>query len=110
MLRRLTSRLLAFGAFAATFTLGSPLHAATTTVLGATGAHIETIVFDVNNPNTVYAGGQGGGIFKSVDAGSTWTSLYYTPIGQHSAQSMVVSTKTANLILIGEQGGTSTII
>lgn len=86
------------------------LRAADTTVLGATGGHVESIVFDANNPNIVYAGGQGGGISKSLNAGDTWTSLFYAPIGQHSTQAIVVSTKTANLILVGEQGGTGTVI
>src|SRR5689334_17094223 len=83
-----------------------------TTVLGATGGNIETIVFDPMDAtgNTVYAGGQGGGVAKSVDGGDTWTSLFYHPIGQHSTQALVVSKNTQGLVLVGEQGGTGTVI
>ena len=34
---------------------------------------VNAIAVDPNNPNTYYAGAPAGGIWKSVDAGSTWT-------------------------------------
>src|SRR5262249_10158278 len=90
---------LVFAAAISTFSFGvaSFLHAENTAVLGAVGGHVETIVFDPNNTSVVYAGGQGGGISKSSDAGDTWTTLFYTPIGQHSTQSFVASKNTPNL-------------
>src|SRR5690349_21425079 len=75
----------------------SPLFGETTSVLHVKGGNVETIVFDPNNSNTVFAGGQGGGVFKSVDAGATWTTLYYLPVGQHSTQSLVVSKNNSGL-------------
>src|SRR5438874_1258505 len=35
--------------------------------------HVKNIVFDPSDPNTIYAGVEVGGAFKSTDAGKTWT-------------------------------------
>src|SRR5947208_2705381 len=37
--------------------------------------HVKTIVFDPRDPNTIYAGVEVGGAFKSTDAGQTWREL-----------------------------------
>src|SRR5262245_18952850 len=89
----------------------SILHGETTTALKVNGGSVGVIVFDQNNPNIVYAGGQsGGGLSKSTNAGDTWTTILYPPVGQHAIQALIVSTKTANLVLFGEQGGTDLVI
>jgi photosystem II stability/assembly factor-like uncharacterized protein len=38
-------------------------------------AHVKNIVFDPSDPNTIYAGVEVGGAFKSTDAGKTWTEM-----------------------------------
>jgi photosystem II stability/assembly factor-like uncharacterized protein len=38
-------------------------------------AHVKNIVFDPRDPNTIYAGIEVGGAFKSTDAGKTWKEL-----------------------------------
>jgi Sortilin, neurotensin receptor 3, len=38
-------------------------------------AHVKNIVFDPGDPNTIYAGVEVGGAFKSTDAGKTWTEM-----------------------------------
>jgi photosystem II stability/assembly factor-like uncharacterized protein len=38
-------------------------------------AHVKNIEFDPRDPNTIYAGVEVGGAFKSTDAGRTWTEL-----------------------------------
>src|SRR6266700_776438 len=40
---------------------------------GLTDALIETLWLDPSNPNTVLAGTQKGGIFRSADAGAHWS-------------------------------------
>jgi len=37
--------------------------------------HLKTIAFDPRDPNTIYAGVEVGGAFKSTDAGKTWKEL-----------------------------------
>ncbi|HZT07401.1 MAG TPA: glycosyl hydrolase [Chloroflexota bacterium] len=38
-------------------------------------AHVKNIVFDPKDPNTIYAGVEVGGAFKSTDGGQTWREL-----------------------------------
>ena len=40
-----------------------------------TGGRITSIAADPNDPNTLYIGGAGGGVWKTSDGGMTWTSL-----------------------------------
>lgn len=40
------------------------------------GGRISDIEYDPNNPDIVYAGAATGGVFKSTDAGLTWTSVF----------------------------------
>src|SRR5690349_12245020 len=44
------------------------------------GASVPALAFDPKNPNIAYASVQGGGVFKSLDGGRTWslssTGLY----------------------------------
>ncbi len=42
---------------------------------GPMGGAINTIEIDPNNPDVLYAGGSGGGVYKSTDAGATWEML-----------------------------------
>ncbi|MCC6720653.1 MAG: T9SS type A sorting domain-containing protein [Bacteroidia bacterium] len=39
------------------------------------GGRCRTILIDRNNPNTLYAAGVSGGIFKSINAGGSWNAL-----------------------------------
>jgi len=45
-------------------------------------AHVKNIMFDTQDPNTIYAGVEVGGAFKSTDAGKTWQELsgYYEDV------------------------------
>jgi hypothetical protein len=55
----------------------APNQAATWTELGPgnIGGRTRSILIDPTSPQTVYAGGVGGGVWKSVDGGASWTSL-----------------------------------
>ncbi len=39
------------------------------------GGRTRSIIFDVNDPNTMYAGAVSGGLWKSTTAGSSWTKV-----------------------------------
>src|SRR5581483_4499494 len=47
----------------------------TWTPIGPPVAYLQAIAFDPANPNTMYAGTRGGGVFKTTDGGSTWISI-----------------------------------
>lgn len=59
-------------------------------------ASIEVLVFDPEDPDTVYAGGESAGavqhrgVFMSTDGGTTWTPLPAFGDGQHGAQALAV--------------------
>ncbi len=40
-----------------------------------TGGRITSIAADPNDPNTLYIGGAGGGVWKTIDGGMTWAPL-----------------------------------
>ncbi|MBU1721014.1 MAG: hypothetical protein KKA07_18255, partial [Bacteroidetes bacterium] len=42
------------------------------------GGRTRAILIDKNNPNTVYAGGAGGGLWKSTTGGTSWVRVNYS--------------------------------
>lgn len=46
---------------------------------GPTGGSVQEFVVDPTDPATVYAAGGSGGLFKSTDAGVSWTALIVAP-------------------------------
>src|SRR5262249_48248588 len=44
------------------------------TFLGPPGAAVQDLAVDPGDPRIVYAGTPGGGVFKSVDGGATWSA------------------------------------
>jgi len=44
------------------------------TLLGPPGAAVQDLAVDPGDPRIVYAGTAGGGVFKSVDGGATWSA------------------------------------
>ena len=48
---------------------------------GNIGGRTRAIVFDPQDPDIMYAAGVAGGIWKSTDAGATWTQLSGTVTG-----------------------------
>ncbi len=50
------------------------------TELGPTniGGRCRAIIFDKNDPNTMYAGGVSGGLWKSTTSGNSWTQVKYS--------------------------------
>ena len=75
----------------------------------ATGLHADAHVIKVDptNANIVYHGNDGG-IFKSVDGGSTWASLNVAPLSSIQFQSIATHPANANFTIGGTQdNGTS---
>ena len=60
---------------------------------------INAVTVDPNNPNIWYAGAPAGGIWKSVDAGLTWTSLF-DQFPQIGVSGIAVDPNNSNTILI----------
>ncbi len=57
------------------------------------------IEVDPNNPNTWYVGAPAGGIWKTTDAGSTWTNLF-DDFPQIGVSSIAVDPNNSNIIYI----------
>jgi len=53
----------------------SPSHGGVWTSHGPNGGIVESFAVDPTSPFTIYAGTDGGGVFKSVDGGGSWSAL-----------------------------------
>lgn len=60
---------------------------------------VNVLVVDPNNPNTYYVGAPAGGIWKSTDAGQTWTPLS-DQLGQIGVSGIAVDYNNSNTIYI----------
>ena len=60
---------------------------------------VNVLVVDPNNPNTYYVGEPAGGIWKSTDAGQTWTPLS-DQLGQIGVSGIAVDYNNSNTIYI----------
>jgi len=61
---------------------------------------VNAIAVDPSNPNTYYIGAPGGGVFKSIDAGATWTPLtdFISRVG---ASAIAIDPNNSNIVYIG---------
>lgn len=92
-----------FLSFAVAVISCSAVDAAWVQTNGPAGGNIEAVALAPNNANTVYAGGRGGTLYKSVDAGANWVGLANTDLTRiihqilipaNSPQTVYVSTGT----------------
>jgi photosystem II stability/assembly factor-like uncharacterized protein len=78
------------------------------TNIGLTGADTipsagitTAIVFDPQHSNIMYAGGSGGGVWKSYDTGATWTELTDNILPNLSVSSIAVDPVNTNIVYVG---------
>ena len=76
-----------------------------------------TVAIDPTNRDIIYAGMQGGGVFKSVNGGATWTQLMAGPAGPLEYSIVIDPADTDHLLLAGnpllesrDAGATWTIV
>jgi photosystem II stability/assembly factor-like uncharacterized protein len=69
----------------------------TVKIAGCTSA----IVFDPKHPNIMYAGGSGGGVWKSLDTGATWAPLTDNILPNSAIASIAVDPVNTNILYVG---------
>ena len=73
---------------------------------GYTGAEINNIAIDPDNPNTIYAVAKSG-TFKSLDGGKNWTGLAFNPLpGEEEAAIVLNPNNPQQVIASGGYNGT----
>lgn len=72
--------------------------------IGPYGGSVVSIAVDPNQPNIVYAGSWGGGVFKSVNGGKTW-SFAGEGLGVLYIDSLAVDPEISTTIYAGTHGG-----
>jgi photosystem II stability/assembly factor-like uncharacterized protein len=66
-------------------------------------ASVLALAIDPAAPTTIYAGTQGGGIFRSTDGGSTWTA-FNTGLSNMNVTTLAISS-TGTTLHAGTRGG-----
>ena len=69
------------------------------------GGRTRAMLIDPGNPNVMYAGGVAGGVWKSTDAGATWTPLAQLQMANLAVVSLAFSPTTTNTIYAGTGEG-----
>ena len=68
--------------------------------LGPEGGTVQSLAIDPQNPNTIYLGTWGSGIYKSLDAGQTWAPSR-TGLGTLFIQSLAVDPHNSSVVYAG---------
>lgn len=72
--------------------------------IGPFGGSVVALAGDPNNPDTVYAGSFGAGVFKSIDGGQHWV-FASQDIAPQMIASLAVHPRDGNIVYAGTQGG-----
>lgn len=65
---------------------------------GPSGGIISTVEIDPDHPDILYAGGTGGGVFKTVDGGATWTMLEQVVSPSRQIHDLLVSPNDPRIV------------
>lgn len=82
----------------------SPTPTAPPTWTGPEGGSIVCLAGDPRDPNVVYAGAWGGGVFRSTDQGLTW-SWTSQGLGNYYIDSLAVDPTNSQILYAGTHGG-----
>src|SRR5436309_7785248 len=79
------------------------------TSIGPEGGSITVIAVDPLNSNTLYAGTQGGGVFKTTDGGRSWHAnnigLQENPLGDMVVTALALDPRTPSTLYVGTDSG-----
>jgi streptogramin lyase len=67
-------------------------------------SYVYALVIDLQKPETVYAGTTGHGVFKSIDGGTTWTTIN-TGLTDLRVYALAINPQTPNTLYAGTPGG-----
>ncbi len=70
------------------------------------GGRTRALLVDPNDPNVMYAGGVAGGVWKSTDAGASWTPTTDLQMPNIAIASLVFDPANSNIIYAGTGEGT----
>ena len=68
------------------------------------GGWIQSLACDPRDPDTLYAGCDVGGFYKSTDAGVTWT-IHNDGLNDYFIQAIAVQPRDSQIIVLGAEGG-----
>ena len=71
---------------------------------GPYGGNIRALAIDPANPATLYAGTNGGGVFKSTNGGASWTAIN-TGLTSTDVQALAIDPTNPTTIYAGTDGG-----
>ncbi|HEX7182866.1 MAG TPA: hypothetical protein VF756_13565, partial [Thermoanaerobaculia bacterium] len=71
---------------------------------GNVGGRTRALLFDPNSPQTLYAAGVAGGVWKSTDSGASWTPLSDL-IANLAVSSLVMDPRNSNVLYAGTGEG-----
>ncbi|MEM7587866.1 MAG: hypothetical protein AAF560_31045, partial [Acidobacteriota bacterium] len=72
---------------------------------GPYGGSIHALVVDPTNPQTLYAGTLGLGVFRSDDGGASWRASADSRLAEFAVEALAVSPGAPDTVFAGTQGG-----
>ena len=80
----------------------SPIQQGTSLANGRVGS----IAVNPNNPNVIYQGSSGGGVWKTTDGGATWTPIFdqQPSLGTGEPSAVAIDPSNTNTIYVGTSG------